>query len=247
MPLQVWEAALGTKKMLKILDDNIQIIIPKATSSGKELDETSADQINNDILSIYELMQKNKQTINDLNAKLQKNGLKNKEMAKTIQLLTEQITSKDSEITDLKNQLSKLNLNVQQLESQMAEIDSTLREEQRLSEEKSEIISSQDEALNTVYYVVGSKKELINHNIVAKDGVFKGLKIGPGMDKDYFTKVDLRTCNTINLNVKKAQILSSHPSGSYKLVQQGKNIDEIEITDPIKFWENSKILVVVTD
>ena len=67
------------------------------------------------------------------------------------------------------------------------------------------------------------------------------------MDKDYFTKVDLRTCNTINLNVKKAQILSSHPSGSYKLVQQGKNIDKIEITDPIKFWENSKILVVVTD
>ncbi|MBQ9214468.1 MAG: hypothetical protein IJ150_11095 [Bacteroidales bacterium] len=222
-------------------------IISVKTSNGKELDETSADQINNDILSIYELMQKNKQTINDLNAKLQKNGLKNKEMAKTIQLLTEQITSKDNEITDLKTQLSKLNLNVQQLESQMAEIDSTLREEQRLSEEKSEIISSQDEALNTVYYVVGSKKELINHNIVAKDGVFKGLKIGPGMDKDYFTKVDLRTCNTINLNVKKAQILSSHPSGSYKLVQQGKNIDKIEITDPIKFWENSKILVVVTD
>ena len=222
-------------------------IISVKAGSGKELDETSADQINNDILSIYELMQKNKQTINDLNNKLQKNGLKNKEMAKTIQLLTEQINSKDSEISDLKDQLAKLNLDVQQLESQMAVIDSTLREEQRLSDEKSEIISSQDEALNTVYYVVGSKKELMNHNIVAKDGVFKGLKIGPGMDKDYFTKVDLRSCNSINLNVKKAQILSNHPSGSYKLVQKGKTVEKIEITDPLKFWENSKILVVVTD
>ena len=161
--------------------------------------------------------------------------------------VAEALSKKDSEISDLKDQLAKLNLDVQQLESQMAVIDSTLREEQRLSDEKSEIISSQDEALNTVYYVVGSKKELMNHNIVAKDGVFKGLKIGPGMDKDYFTKVDLRSCNSINLNVKKAQILSNHPSGSYKLVQKGKTVEKIEITDPVKFWENSKILVVVTD
>ena len=222
-------------------------IISMKTQSGQELDETSADQINNDILAIYELMQKNKQTVNDLNSKLQKNNLKNKEMAKTIQLLTEQINSKDSEINTLKSQLEKLNFNVKQLEIQMAEIDSTLKEEQRLSEEKSEIISSQDEALNTVYYVVGTKKELMSHNIVAKDGVFKPLKIGPGMDKSYFTKVDLRACNSVTLNVKKAQMLSSHPAGSFKLVQKGKIIEKIQITDPFKFWENSKILVVVTD
>ena len=168
-------------------------------------------------------------------------------MAKTIQLLTQQVTEKDNEITDLKDKLAKLNFDVEQLNTQVAQLDSTLQAEQEASAEKSEIISAQDLALNTVYYVVGSKKELMNHNIVAKDGVFKGLKIGPGMDKDYFTKVDLRSCNSINLNVKKAQILSNHPSGSYKLVQKGKTVEKIEITDPVKFWENSKILVVVTD
>ena len=222
-------------------------IISTRTGSGQELDETSSERINEDILSIYELMQKNKQTINDLNNKLQKNGLKNKEMAKTIQLLTEQMNSKDQEITALKSELEKLNFNVAQLESQMAEIDSTLKEEQRMSEEKSEIISAQDEALNTVYYVVGSKKELISHNVVAKDGLFKGLKIDGGMDKDYFTKTDLRTCNSIPLNVKSAKILSNHPSGSYKIIQNGKIMDKLEITDPVKFWENSKILVIVAE
>ena len=222
-------------------------IISTRTQTGQEFDETSAERINDDILSIYELMQKNKQTINDLNNKLQKNGLKNKEMAKTIQLLTEQINSKDQEITTLKSELEKLNFNVAQLESQMAEIDSTLKEEQRMSEEKSEIISAQDEALNTVYYVVGTKKELMNHNVVAKDGLFKPLKIDGNMDKDYFTKTDLRTCNSIPLNVKSAKILSSHPSGSYKLIQNGKVTDKLEITDPVKFWENSKVLVIVAE
>lgn len=222
-------------------------IISTRTQTGQEFDETSAERINDDILSIYELMQKNKQTINDLNNKLQKNGLKNKEMAKTIQLLTEQMNSKDQEITTLKSELEKLNFNVAQLESQMAEIDSTLKEEQRMSEEKSEIISAQDEALNTVYYVVGTKKELMSHNVVAKDGLFKPLKIDGNMDKDYFTKTDLRACNSIPLNVKSAKILSNHPSGSYKLIQNGKVTDKLEITDPVKFWENSKVLVIVAE
>lgn len=222
-------------------------IITLKTSNGQELDETSADQINNDILSIYELMLKNKQTIKDLNDKLQRNGLKNKEMAKTIQLLTDQIANKDQEITSLKDQLAKLNLDINELEDKVAQMDSTLQEEQRLSEAKSEIISSQDAALNTVYYVVGTKKELISHNVISREGLFKGLKIDASMDKEYFTKVDLRTCNTISINTKNANLLSSHPSGSYKLIQNGKIIEKLEITDPAKFWDNSKILVIVTD
>jgi len=37
LPLQVWEAALGTNKSIKILNETIKIVVPKATSSGKRL------------------------------------------------------------------------------------------------------------------------------------------------------------------------------------------------------------------
>ncbi|MBR3325586.1 MAG: J domain-containing protein [Clostridia bacterium] len=37
LPLQVWEAALGTKKTIKILNEKIQIVIPTLTSSGRIL------------------------------------------------------------------------------------------------------------------------------------------------------------------------------------------------------------------
>lgn len=37
LPLEVWEAALGTKKTIKVLNENIQIIVPKTTSSGEVL------------------------------------------------------------------------------------------------------------------------------------------------------------------------------------------------------------------
>lgn len=221
-------------------------IISVKTGTGQELDQTSAEQINEDILSIYDLLLKNKQTIKDLNKKLQQNGLKNSEMAKTIKLLEKQVADKDNEINSLKGQLEKLNFDVKQLNEQVEELTENLEQQQQENEQKTQLINEQDEALNTVYYVYGTKKELMNHKVISREGAFKGLKIGDSFDKDYFTKVDMRAVNKITLNSKKdIQILSSHPSGSYKTVTNGKTVESIEINDPEKFWERSKFLVVL--
>ncbi|MCQ2253029.1 MAG: hypothetical protein MJZ61_06240 [Bacteroidales bacterium] len=222
-------------------------IISVRTNNGGELDDNSAEQINDDIVAIYELMLKNKQTIKDLNAKLQKVGLQNSEMAKTVKLLTAQIEGKDKEINDLKDKLSKLNLDVESLNAQVDSLGNNLAASIEENEALSEVVASQDVALNTVNYVIGSKKELIAHGVIDKAGIFKGLKIGDSFDKNYFTQKDLRELTSINLNVKKAQILSSHPSSSYKLIQSGSMIDRLEITDPVAFWERSKFLVIITD
>ena len=37
LPIKVWEAALGTKKTIKVLNESIQIIVPKSTNSGEIL------------------------------------------------------------------------------------------------------------------------------------------------------------------------------------------------------------------
>lgn len=37
LPIKVWEAALGTKKKISVLKEDIQIVIPKCTSSGDKL------------------------------------------------------------------------------------------------------------------------------------------------------------------------------------------------------------------
>lgn len=230
---------------LNDIKEKEQIISLKANNG--EVSGSSAEQINDDITAIYELMLKNKQTIKDLNTKLNSSGLKNKELAKTIQLLTEQMESKDKEVATLKDQLEHMNLIVEDLDAKVAAMDSTIMEQQQVNEEQNALISSQDAALNTVYYALGTKKELINHGVVSKDGMFKGLKIGDSFDKNYFTQVDLRSLSSITLNVKKATILSSHPTSSYKLVERGNMVEKIEITDPVAFWERSKFLVIVTD
>ncbi|MBI4646167.1 MAG: hypothetical protein HY738_06095 [Bacteroidia bacterium] len=65
-------------------------------------------------------------------------------------------------------------------------------------------------------------------------------------NKDYFTKVDIRNFKEIKLNVKKAKIITTHPSSSYKLVGE-KSIEKLIISDANSFWGASKYLVILVE
>jgi len=221
-------------------------IISLKTQNG-ELSDSQGEQINQDILAIYDLMLQNKQTIADLNKKLSNAGVKNTQLQKSLKMLQDQMTSKDKEITSLKEKLSELNFNVEKLESEVADMTQRLEAEQAENEVKTEIITEQDLALNTVYYVFGTKKELVNHKVIDKEGVFKGLKIGDNFDKNYFTKVDLRDLNKIQINSKVDRLLSAHPQNSYRMVTSSNgNVQYIEILDQNAFWEKGKFCVIIT-
>ena len=63
-------------------------------------------------------------------------------------------------------------------------------------------------------------------------------------NKDYFTKIDIRIDKEIKLYSKSAEILTSHPSGSYTLAKDAKGQYVLKITAPEKFWSTSKYLVI---
>ena len=69
----------------------------------------------------------------------------------------------------------------------------------------------------------------------------------PDFNREAFTQIDFTSTKTIQLNTKSAKLLSTHPTGSYNLLSENKKVTAIEITDPEKFWQASKYLVVVTE
>ena len=100
--------------------------------------------------------------------------------------------------------------------------------------------------LNECYYVVGSKKELKEHNII-KGGFLRKTKLmQDDFEQGYFTKADKRELNKLNLHSKKAKVMSNHPKGSYSLVDEG-GIKMLVIEDAAKFWSLSNYLVVQVD
>jgi hypothetical protein len=115
---------------------------------------------------------------------------------------------------------------------------------------KSQTISEQTEALNTAYYVIGTKKELREQNIITMEGGFVGIgrnkKVKEDFNQEYFTRVDITKLKSIPVLRKKADIITTHPSQSYKIFGE-KAVDSIVISNQKEFWSASKYLVIVID
>jgi hypothetical protein len=219
-------------------------LISESTKNNNEIKIDTREKINQDIQEINNLMEKNKKLISSLRGKLKKSDLKIAELQVLIENMTKQLADRDAEITTLKEELVKLNFAIEVLNKK---VDSVSVDNQN----KNVVINKQTEDLNTAYYVLGTSKELKEHNVITKEGGFIGLgktkKLKGDFDQNYFTKVDISKINSININSKKAKVLTSHPAGSYKLEKDGKVFTKLVITNSAEFWKASKYLVIVLD
>lgn len=209
-------------------------IVSKNTVNGDV--KSKEDQIKEDIQAIYDLMGKNKSRINSLSKKLKDSNLKLEGMQTMIENLQNAINMKDEEITDLKNKMESLNIELSTLNTDYKEV-------QDESDAKTVVIK-------TAFYAFGTSKELKEKNIITKEGGFIGIgkthKVKDDFNKEYFTKVNIDETTTINIGAKKAKIITTHPSGSYKLIGE-KTVEKIEITNPEEFWSVSKYLVIIIE
>lgn len=209
-------------------------IVTQSSSTGDV--KSKEDQIKEDIQAIYDLMGKNKNRINSLSKKLKDSNLKIEGMALMIENLQNSLNMKDEEISDLKSKIESLHIEL-----------STLNTDYKDIQGENEVKTA---ALKTAFYAFGTSKELKEKNIITKEGGFIGIgksnKLKDDFNKEYFTKVDIDQTTTINIGAKKAKIITTHPSGSYKLIGD-KKVEKIEITNVEEFWSVSKYLVIIIE
>ena len=64
---------------------------------------------------------------------------------------------------------------------------------------------------------------------------------------NYFTEIDVREQKSFLIYAEKAELITNHPTNSYKLMGMESRVDSLLITDPEEFWKASKYLVIVID
>ena len=200
------------------------------------------DEINNDIAAIDRLLQENHAKIASLQraaAQLRKANLRIEGLEKMITGLNDQLTAKKSEVEQLRNELAQKGIEVAALTEEVAQ--SQARAES-LSDEKIELQNQ----LHTVYYIVGSEKELLDAQIINKQGfIGRTLTVSSTANLDSFTAADSRLLTEIPLGQKKVTVVTSHPDDAYELVTNAdKVVEKLLITDPARFWESSKVLII---
>ena len=200
------------------------------------------EEIDNDIKAIDRLLRENRAKIESLQrsaAQLRKANLRIDGLEKMIADMNRQLAEKKAEVEQLRESLVRMGDEVKSLTEEVAVRSA---EVENLSGEKVELQNQ----LNTVYYIVGAEKELRDAQIINKQGfIGRTLTVGRNSNFDSFTMADSRLLSEVPVGQKQATLVTSHPEGSYELVTDAnKVVEKLIITDPVRFWESSKILII---
>ena len=193
-----------------------------------------------DINFINETLQKNKQQIAELEEKLNKNQSYSKQLKTMVEKLKKELAEKNEQIAALQQELSQKNIHIEELDKSVQQLTGSVDELSATKAANEKIISAQENALNTVWYAIGTKSELKEQKIL--DG--KKVLRDAAANMSYFTKCDRRELKTIETHEKNAKLLTTHPEGSYKLERNSEKKYVLTITDADNFWSVSKYLVI---
>ncbi|HTL06380.1 MAG TPA: hypothetical protein VL241_11570 [Gemmatimonadales bacterium] len=203
--------------------------------------------------------------VQDLTARLKANETRLASSQKRLKQLTGESDSLKSTLTELQATIDGLQ---QTLESQKntiatleADLTGTKQQVTALSEEKAvlnDTVSALSTRENTVYYVIGTRKELKDKGIIVEEGgtrflIFtrtgEVLKPAPNLEPSAFTAVDRRTVTEIKLpNPDKEYQLVTNQSIAYSNIApdaKGRVKGSLQITSPDRFWGQSKFLILV--
>ena len=210
-------------------------------ADGSPESASSREVIRENMEFIQQAMQQNRDMIAQLQEKIKNSSIKATKMQKTIENLQSQIDAQAARIQELEASLAEKDALIEMQGDAIAGLSNdvaSLTEENRTKTEK---VQQQDKELNTAWFVFGTKSELKEQKILTKGDVLKN----GDFNKDYFTQVDIRFDKNLKFYSKSAQLLSTHPAGTYQLTKDKEGLYEIHITDPQKFWSVSKYLVVL--
>ncbi len=233
------------------IDDNLQEIKEKenlitlnvaSTETGGEALEES---INRDIQVIYDLMLQNKEQISKLEKQLQQSGANNTNLNKLVKRLNAQLKDKTIEIIKLQQQLESQSLQIADLNFTIDGLQSVVDSLEGVKYATQQALDETTEKLYRAYYVFGTKKELKEQEILSNDGFLSKTKLlAEGFSQDYFTTIDYRELDSLNVYMSKAKILSNHPESSYTLEASEDGAMVLKIADKESFWSMTRHLVI---
>ena len=207
---------------------------------------SAKEQIASDIEFIRKQMEENKQQIAKLQQQLKSSRTNSAQLKKAVESLTQELVEKTKRIEELQAELASKNIRIQELDAAVTTLTTEKETLVAENEAKAQTVAAQDKALNAAWFVFGTKKELKDQRILTNAGVFRKGDVmqDEAMNKDYFTQIDIRTTKEIKLYSKSADLLTTHPTGTYVLEEDGKGQLTLKITNPEKFWSVSKYLVI---
>ena len=208
------------------------------TQNGEKL--SASQKVKDDLKLITETMAQNREKLAQLQNQLKNSRYQSAELKKAIAALEKELADKGEQIKNLQAELAAKDIRIAELDDAVSGLTADVENLSAENELKTKTVAAQEKAMNTAWFVFGTKSELKEQKILKNGDVLQS----DDFNKDYFTQIDIRTDKEIKLYSKSAKLLTTHPEGSYSLVKVTKGQYVLKITDPNKFWSVSKYLVI---
>jgi prefoldin subunit 5 len=203
--------------------------------------------------------------VQDLTTRLKGNESRLAASQKRLRQLTSESDSLKSTLGDLQATIDGLNATMESQRNTIATLEADLTGTKQqvvtLSEEKAvltDTVSAVTVRENTVYYIVGNRKELKDKGIITEEGgtrflIFtrtgEVLKPGVNLDPSVFTAVDRRTLTEVKLPdpAKEYQLVTNQNIAYSNIPLDAKNRvkGSLQISSPERFWGQAKFMILV--
>ncbi len=257
------KALIKSNEELKELYENSTATIGEIQSSLESLDKdlsgqlftnkeipgtTPADrrsQIISSIANMRNQIEADKKKIVDLEKQLASSRNQLKGVQDIVAKLKASISDKEKIMDELQKRLGILN---ETLEEERRTSQAEIQKRELTIGEKQQELSQQSIEANTIYFIFGTRKELMDKGIIDRKGGLLGIgkvtTVSHNIQTEKFTQMSLLDTQQINFPVTKKgfAILSNHVATTYK-VEKIEDSNVLTITDPQNF-RKQKFLVI---
>lgn len=227
-------------------------IVTTRAIDNPENPSSAEDAIVGDMMLIYQNLKTTRDRIQRLEKKLEQSSIASEKMKSLLASLKQELKQKDEEIVRLKEGLVESNIYIDKL---MSSVDRLAMENERrikVIQEKNVELQKKEEEIQKGFWASGNVKDLRTKDIIDKEGAFLGLGgvkvVSEDMRLQDLTEINILETTEITIDSKKAELVTPHPTDSYEFVEgDNKKIGKLLVKDPEAFWQNSKVLVIVTN
>ena len=178
--------------------------------------------------------------IQSLEARLEESGVRIAGLDKMVNRLKQDLTAKAQQVAHLNGRVDSLQTNVNSLTA-------SVEQSQALIAAQADTLAQARKDLGTVYYVIGSQKDLVRNGVVAAGGGILGLgktlrptgRVVP----EALHAVDTDEQTVIPLGVAKARVLTAQSPASYSLELKDGQL-ELHILDRREFCKMRHLVIV---
>ena len=231
-------------KELQIVKSSIEVV-----QEGKPR-STQRDELKAEIETIKKAIQENLQKLARLEQEKKDALAKAKASGAKVVELEGKVTSMERLIGEMKASLEEKTVLITELETKVLGLTQTVEEQKTTIAEKETVIEGQTKVINTAHVAIAGQKELEAAGVIEKKGAFLGMRgswVQTGkFDTALFKEIDVTKESefAIAAPIKKVQVISSHPKGSFELVAVDEKNTTLKVLDASTFWTGEKYLVV---